>query len=204
MFDPTNGCTSAASGTVTVTDPASVTLNLLDDAINIDLGESGTIDLTANDNTTNAGAIQEIMMSNNISYTFMNGVIDYTGITVGVDTISYSSCDVVCYNICDSAIVSVTVREVIPFTAGNFGLSPNGDGNGDELVFPGLENADDSQITLVNRWGDIVYSEAPYSNNWAGINSDGTALSNGTYYYVLIVTFAGEQTEHTGYIEIIK
>ncbi len=37
-----------------------------------------------------------------------------------------------------------------------------------------------SELYVVNRWGNVVYEDKDYKNDWEGSN-----LSNGTYYYIL-------------------
>lgn len=57
------------------------------------------------------------------------------------------------------------------------------DGKNDTLVFTDLDNEpakSKNDIIIFNRWGQTVFSAAPYENNW-----DGGNLPEGTYYYVL-------------------
>jgi len=37
---------------------------------------------------------------------------------------------------------------------------------------------------VYNRWGDLVYNEGPYNNDWAGTFNE-QDLPEGTYYYIL-------------------
>ena len=76
------------------------------------------------------------------------------------------------------------------------GFSPNGDGDNDELVLPGLQNYPDFTLKIYNRWGNIVYD---YSNNgktnpdwWNGFSNGRWTMSKdselvpvGTYFYII-------------------
>ena len=44
-----------------------------------------------------------------------------------------------------------------------------------------------SQFSLVilNRWGEKIFSQQPYLNNWDGRTSSGLEVPNGTYFYIL-------------------
>ena len=108
----------------------------------------------------------------------------------GEDEFTYQVCIEQCVELCDSAIVKVTIPfdPTADIDAPN-GITPNGDGLNDRLIFEVLENApeqfEDNDIVIFNRWGDIVYEAAPYMNEWSGQNSGGNELPAGTYYYIL-------------------
>ena len=73
------------------------------------------------------------------------------------------------------------------------GISPNGDGKNDVLVFEGLLTKPiPNHISIFDRVGSLVYETDNYQNNWAGETSKGTSLfektgsvPDGTYYYIL-------------------
>ena len=81
-------------------------------------------------------------------------------------------------------------------------LTPNGDAVNDLLFFEDLEeilNVVDIQI--FNQWGNLVYTNREYGNNWSGKDSNGNDLVAGTYYY--IVRSEGRNVQ-TGYVDIIR
>ncbi len=45
-------------------------------------------------------------------------------------------------------------------------------------------------IQIFNRWGNLVFAESPYTNQWNGTNQSGANLPNGTYYYILTINRA--------------
>jgi gliding motility-associated-like protein len=73
------------------------------------------------------------------------------------------------------------------------GISPNGDGKNDVLVFEGLLTKPiPNHISIFDRIGGLVYETDNYQNNWGGETSKGTELfektgqvPDGTYYYIL-------------------
>lgn len=65
-------------------------------------------------------------------------------------------------------------------------FTPNGDGINDYLVL--LEDNDDShlQLEIMNRWGQIIYSNDNYNNDWDGTLSNGKKVPTDTYYYSVV------------------
>jgi gliding motility-associated-like protein len=62
-------------------------------------------------------------------------------------------------------------------------FSPNNDVVNDEFVIYGINDLFD--IKIYNRWGNLVFDQNPYENNWNGENSNGKKLSEGQYFYIL-------------------
>jgi gliding motility-associated-like protein len=65
------------------------------------------------------------------------------------------------------------------------GFSPNGDYINDTWFIEGLELYENSSVKLFNRWGQLVYENIDYQNDWNGKDNHGRELPFGTYYYVL-------------------
>jgi gliding motility-associated-like protein len=59
-------------------------------------------------------------------------------------------------------------------------FTPNGDGKNDVFEIRGLQQYAENELVVINRWGNEVYRQKNYQNNWRG---DG--LNEGTYYYLL-------------------
>ncbi|MEO0877697.1 MAG: gliding motility-associated C-terminal domain-containing protein, partial [Bacteroidota bacterium] len=69
-------------------------------------------------------------------------------------------------------------------------VTPNGDGDNDDLVFDVITFSDpeeipDNELIIFNRWGDIIFEAKPYNNDWNGLNQEGQPIPEATYYYVL-------------------
>ena len=72
------------------------------------------------------------------------------------------------------------------------GISPNGDGKNDVLIIPGILRNQSNELTIFNRWGNIVYQTSNYKNDWGGqtdrafsLLASDNLLLDGTYYYVI-------------------
>lgn len=74
-------------------------------------------------------------------------------------------------------------------------VTPNSDGKNDLFVIQGLENYDNADLTIFNRWGNEVYRSRSYQQNW-----DGAGVSDGTYYYRLLLKKDGVETIHKGWV----
>ena len=77
----------------------------------------------------------------------------------------------------DSVLVLISTPLKIPNA-----FSPNGDGINDFWIIGGLETYPGANVTVYNRWGNIVFEKFGYSveNAW-----DGSGYPVGTYYYIL-------------------
>ncbi|MFI5218313.1 MAG: gliding motility-associated C-terminal domain-containing protein [Bacteroidia bacterium] len=67
-------------------------------------------------------------------------------------------------------------------------ITPDGSGDNDELVpFP-YRNVQDIDLTIFNRWGQIVFSTTDPDINWNGrVNNSGKDCPDGVYYYICTV-----------------
>ncbi|MBA3971707.1 MAG: gliding motility-associated C-terminal domain-containing protein, partial [Bacteroidetes bacterium] len=70
------------------------------------------------------------------------------------------------------------------------GITPNGDGNNDQWLIDGIEYIKDNEVTIFNRWGDVVWKAKDYDNVtdnkvWKGTNSNGGILPDATYFYIV-------------------
>ncbi|MEL6864041.1 MAG: gliding motility-associated C-terminal domain-containing protein [Bacteroidota bacterium] len=109
------------------------------------------------------------------------------------DFFTYRLCNALCPDLCDTARVSIrlpNVQDTEPITeALPNAITPNDDGVNDYFIVPILEDRPDlypdADLTIFNRWGDVVYRNRQYLNNWNGFSDTGQALPEGTYYFVL-------------------
>lgn len=121
-----------------------------------------------------------------------NGIITYERSQgfEGTDQFFYAVCNRNCPNFCDTASVSIVVeRKEATIDSIPNAITPNGDGLNDVLIFDILNEDPEryarNELTVFNRWGDVVYQAKPYLNDWDGTNQNGKALPQGTYYFIL-------------------
>lgn len=75
----------------------------------------------------------------------------------------------------------------------------NRDGKNDTFEIVGIEAFDRISITIINRWGNEVYRNDDYRNEW-----DATGLNAGVYYYILHAHEGNATEQFKGYITVIK
>lgn len=63
-------------------------------------------------------------------------------------------------------------------------ITPNTDAFNENFTIDNIEHYPNSKLTILNRWGQMVFETVGYKNNWNGKISGKTA-STGTYYYEL-------------------
>ncbi|MBK9932002.1 MAG: gliding motility-associated C-terminal domain-containing protein [Saprospiraceae bacterium] len=114
---------------------------------------------------------------------------------IGKEILKYKVCPVSCPNVCDSSTVEFDVLP--PCSDRNSLVLPNvifpeGPSNDNRyfIVQALIDCPDDygpkpTKLTVFNRWGDLVYRNDAYINDWAGTNTQGQPLPTGTYYYLL-------------------
>jgi gliding motility-associated-like protein len=131
-------------------------------------------------------------------------LIDETGNLVYTPDRNYIGPDQIAFRICDTgnplpalcATNTISIEVVDP----NFGtvsipegFSPNGDGDNDAFVI-GYLGTEKIQFEVYNRWGNLIYKDDDYQNDWHGTAmygvSFGSEVPDGTYFYkVKVGTF---------------
>lgn len=76
------------------------------------------------------------------------------------------------------------------------GISPNNDGSNDSFDLAGLNV---SKLSIFNRYGEKVYSQTNYMNQWKGQSDNGNELPTGTYYYVIEIA---DKKAETGWVYV--
>jgi gliding motility-associated-like protein len=66
-------------------------------------------------------------------------------------------------------------------------ITPNGDGNNDELYFGDLSDFPDNTLRIFNRWGNLIFEAEGYQIRGELFNGtrNGEKLPADTYYYIL-------------------
>lgn len=157
------------------------------------------LDLIENDQTPPGNWFTELVLppSHGTANLSIEGQLEYTLANpafLGVDSFSYRLCTDVCADTCMTATITISVlRDCLQEIEENLptGFTPDGDGINDyfdpiaEVTGIGcLQNPENAQLTIINRWGEIVYQTANYAP-WDGTFNNGKIVPQGTYYYVL-------------------
>jgi gliding motility-associated-like protein len=78
-------------------------------------------------------------------------------------------------------------------------ITPNSDGINDLFEIQNLP--ENTEVIILNRWGNVVFSSANYQNNWDGKDTLGNELVNGVYTYKF-TTESGK--EGHGFVHLIR
>jgi gliding motility-associated-like protein len=141
------------------------------------------------------GIGQEILLAelNKLSYV---PVQDFTG----DDSFRWSAFDGSQYST-TSDFVFIVVEKSEIFIPGGF--SPNGDGINDYFVIKGADQYI-VKLRIFNRWGNLVYTNDYYKNDWEGMANVGMLITNqlpgGTYFYT--INFSNGEKERVGYLTL--
>lgn len=114
-------------------------------------------------------------------------------------------------NCSDTATVSVTViPPVIPPVVVPVDLktpnifTPNGDHVNDFFTFE-LLNIKSLEVTIVNRWGNPVYSSTAVPFSWDGKDASGNLMDEGVYFYKYTAKGAQDEPfEGQGFVQLFK
>jgi gliding motility-associated-like protein len=83
-------------------------------------------------------------------------------------------------------------------------FSPNGDGSND-MFMATSENLSDLSGTVMNRWGQVVFTWIGPEAGWDGYLSSGAQAPDGVYYYIIVGTGAdGIPYEFVGHVTLIR
>jgi gliding motility-associated-like protein len=131
-----------------------------------------------------------------------NLIIDYEGNAfTGNDRVTIEVCDLA--GVCAQQIFDIDVTGGVEVFNG---ITPDGDGLNDFLFIKYIdviEGALNNKVTILNRWGDVVFEINNYdnlSNIFAGQTNSGKDLPSGTYFYKL--EFQGASSAITGFITL--
>ena len=78
-------------------------------------------------------------------------------------------------------------------------ITPNGDLSNEYMIIEALKP--NSSVTILNRWGNIVFSTSNYQNDWNGKDQQGIDLTEGVY--TVIFTSTENKLAHF-YVHLIR
>jgi len=91
-----------------------------------------------------------------------------------------------------------TITPIIAFEFPNV-FTPNSDGIND--LFEIQDLPENTELIILNRWGNVVFSTINYQNNWDGKDTSGKEIVEGVYTYKFI-TETGT-TDH-GFVHLVR
>ncbi len=170
--------------------------NAVEDMRSIPLEENTlSFNVLENDNTANNDGVFVSFETSDPNFMDLGeGLFSYTfpSDSTNTFTFSYTVCSEVCPDLCDVASVTLERMEPALEPVELDGLpnviTPNGDGLNDALIFDILltnpQDFPNPELVIFNRWGDVVFEQRPYRNDWQGTNQTGGDLPEGTYYFI--------------------
>lgn len=78
-------------------------------------------------------------------------------------------------------------------------MTPNGDNKNDLFTIKNLMDWTTREVTIMNRWGQMVYYNSDYKNDW-----DGGTLSDGVYFGVLYLSYNDTVEEYSFDLTIVR
>ena len=189
VSDTINTISNVCSGNYTVV-VSNVNYCNLSDTISITLGaQTGglTIDATPDISTITEGDSVQLIATGAVSYTWNpsssltcfdcpNPIAQPSQNTIyivtGTDTDGCTGSDTVVVNVLPFPQPNVEFPNVI---------TPNSDGVNDLFEIENLPK--NTEVVILNRWGNIVFSSENYQNNWDGKDNLGKELVDGVYTY---------------------
>ncbi len=194
-----NGKCDTATITVNVVDPNDGPV-AVDDTYDVYTDNDYTFDVVSNDTDPNGDDLTVFILT---PLTLGKAEVINNQIQVNVydeggqDQFTYMVCDP--SNICDTAVVTLNITELNDLVIPE-GFSPNGDGINDYFEIVNLDDYEWVSLKIYNRWGQVIYENEAYLNDWSGDSKHSGTLPDGTYYYDVEVS-TGQ--EFRGYV-IIK
>ncbi|OFY84217.1 MAG: hypothetical protein A3F72_14410 [Bacteroidetes bacterium RIFCSPLOWO2_12_FULL_35_15] len=211
--------------TTILVSPAVTTSYTLNSDLNGCSGTPATLTILVDNNpppVTNAGVNTTICKGDSLTLSGSGGAFMYWTPSVGLSdstnsnphcsppittTYTLHSANLYCYS-SDNLTISIDlclsdITGPIPTC-----ITPNGDGANDLFIIPNVDYFEHNSLVIYNRWGNVIYKEAPYTNNWDGRSNNGQELPDAIYYYVFdLGDFVDHKNEegqkvHKGYVLI--
>lgn len=137
--------------------------------------------------------------SNAVSYHWIlpNGTSNAFSPTVQYMTNGIQSVTLYAYA-ANGCVDSMTIDLEWPLAVPNI-ITANGDGINDYFIVAGL--VANSKLSILNRWGTLIYTSDNYNNTWDGKDMRGNIVPEGVYTYLLespdgVVTHGFVHVEH--------
>jgi gliding motility-associated-like protein len=125
--------------------------------------------------------------------------------STGTTKITYTAADELAHeSVCTFNVIVAPVK--IDIVVGKL-ITPDNNNTNDYLEIVNIERFKDNTLVIVDRWGGMIFKADGYDNKkvcWKGNNLNGVSVPTGTYFYTLSIRYGSEQTQKTGFIELIR
>lgn len=81
-------------------------------------------------------------------------------------------------------------------------FTPNGDGVNDQFTIKSTCTPESYHLTILNRWGQLVYQSNDIAFPWTGHTPSGAPVSEGVYFYTLEGTFGTRNISESGFLQL--
>ena len=78
-------------------------------------------------------------------------------------------------------------------------ITPNADGTNDYFVLTGLKP--NTSVTILNRWGNEIFSSSSYMNEWNGQDKSGNFVNEGVYTYIINLP---DGSQKQGFVHVVR
>src|SRR5690606_13272806 len=78
--------------------------------------------------------------------------------------------------------ITVTIEVLSELEVPNV-ITANNDGVNDFFILKGL--VPQTNLLILNRWGNVIYRSSNYDNTWGGKDMSGNIVTEGVYTYVV-------------------
>ncbi len=178
-------CRDYSSDTIVITMDSAPIANA-DSFVVIYNSNGTTIDVTPNDNLNNNWVITISESINSGTLTNLGtGEFELLLQDVLVDqSFIYQLCNPSCPAIyCDTALVIINVQGGTICNFPNM-ITPNNDDANETFIVPCLDGLEGTKFAVYNRWGDSIYENDNYKNDWGGTHN-GAPVPDATYFYIM-------------------
>ena len=181
-LNPCTGNLDTASTTFNIQDYIEMEL-IIEDSINV-CAEDGDVHMLTPSLFT-GGVGPYYYQWNSYASTYPNNDTIYVDATILED--NYNEFSLIIYDQCGYEIESgsIGIYEQCRLVVPNI-ITPNGDGSNDLFKIRNSEDYDRLELQIFNRWGNLVYEDTDYKDDWNGINKNGIPLTEGVYFYTVI------------------
>lgn len=135
-----------------------------------------------------------------VTYSWNTGQTGTSTVTINEPGLYIVSVTNECYTFSDSATINYIMCDI---QAPNvISLSST---TGNNLWFVNGDGIAEFECTIVNRWGNVIYSFNNVSGSWDGKNASGNFVDDGVYFYTIKAkAIGGENVDKQGFITVVR